>query len=238
MILATPGLVSYWRLDELDGRADDRAPGPKNLGEYDLGVTRAQPGALVDRNPNDLAARFDGSAGQIQLGPELQLGSSFTIEAWIKPEGPLTAGQTIFGAAAIDGDRARGFNLFLVEDPARGRGLLVTVGTGEPGLDTAETFVALPAALPDEPWRHVVARRQRRAPGPDSAHLGLHAHGTRGGQHRRRHLQPQRDRALRIAAITPGPPSFFFSGRIDEVALYTWPSPRGASRPTTPRRDP
>jgi hypothetical protein len=82
-ILATPGLVSYWRLGERSGTtAADQAGG--NAGAYTGGVTLGAPGAVTD---GDTAALFDGSSGYVNVpsSANLALTGDMTSEAWVKP---------------------------------------------------------------------------------------------------------------------------------------------------------
>jgi len=78
-VLATPGLVGYWRLGEASGSTAFDSKGSSN-GSYVGGVTLGQPGALVG-DPNTAAA-FDGT-GYVSL-PNLGSSSSFTVEGWTK----------------------------------------------------------------------------------------------------------------------------------------------------------
>jgi hypothetical protein len=77
----TPGLVSYWRLDDAGTRAVD-AHGSNN-GIYGLGVARGAPG-LISGDP-DQAAEFNGKEGAIVVRPSasLALRHAFTLEAWV-----------------------------------------------------------------------------------------------------------------------------------------------------------
>jgi peptidoglycan/LPS O-acetylase OafA/YrhL len=77
----TPGLVSYWRLDDAGTLARD-ARG-RNDGRYTGPVSREARG-LISGDP-DRAATFNGSAGSIRVPPSasLRLGHAFTLEAWV-----------------------------------------------------------------------------------------------------------------------------------------------------------
>lgn len=78
LILATAGLVAYWRLGETSGTVakDELA---KNHGTYGGGVTLGQAGALVE--DGNAAAAFDGASGRVSVGA---ITTPATVEAWIK----------------------------------------------------------------------------------------------------------------------------------------------------------
>jgi hypothetical protein len=83
-VLDGAGLVSYWRSAERPGqpRAADRAHA--NRGKYEHGPRRGVRGLVADTNT---AVRYDGSNDQLRIPDDdsLDLTSTFTIEAWIKP---------------------------------------------------------------------------------------------------------------------------------------------------------
>jgi hypothetical protein len=83
-VLATPGLVSYWRMDETSGTTahDQKSVNP---GTYTGAYTLNQPGALV--GDSDAAASFDGASGLVTVpdNASLQFGTGdFSVEAWVK----------------------------------------------------------------------------------------------------------------------------------------------------------
>jgi hypothetical protein len=83
-VLSTPGLVSYWRLDETSGTTahDQKSVNP---GTYNGAYTLNQPGALA--GDSDSAASFDGISGLVTVpdNASLQFGSGdFSVEAWVK----------------------------------------------------------------------------------------------------------------------------------------------------------
>jgi len=83
-VLATPGLVSHWRLDESSGTAAADAAGA-NGGTYVNGVLLGQSGALAT-DPLSTSARFDGSNDHVTVADSASLdtGDSFTLEAWVR----------------------------------------------------------------------------------------------------------------------------------------------------------
>lgn len=95
-VMALPGLVGYWRLDEPGGAvAADRTG--KHPGTYLPGVTLRAPGLLV--GDPDLAAAFDGEGGSfvdVPAATDLDL-QTFTLGAIIEPSAIVAAdkGQQI-----------------------------------------------------------------------------------------------------------------------------------------------
>jgi fibronectin type 3 domain-containing protein len=79
-VLSTPGLVSYWRLDETSGTtAHDQTSG--NPGTYTGSYTLNQPGALA--NDSDPSAAFAGGYVDVPNSPSIQNLGSVTLEAWV-----------------------------------------------------------------------------------------------------------------------------------------------------------
>ncbi|HET8893357.1 MAG TPA: LamG-like jellyroll fold domain-containing protein [Gaiellaceae bacterium] len=89
-MLAVPGLVGYWPLDETTGTtARDQAASPAN-GTYGGGVTLGGAGAI--RTSTDYAPAFDGSTGYMSVPStsKLQPTKSLTLEAWFKTSAGIT----------------------------------------------------------------------------------------------------------------------------------------------------
>lgn len=83
-VLALPGLIAYWRLDETDGGVARDLHGG-NDGIYRSGVALGHPGLLV--GDPDPAIALDGDAGsfvQVPYHPALDL-STFTLAALVQP---------------------------------------------------------------------------------------------------------------------------------------------------------
>jgi hypothetical protein len=96
-IVATPGLISYWRLGEGSGPAAFDIADVTD-GAYDGAVTLGVPGAIPD--DTDTAARFDG-AGRVVLG-DLGIATDFTVEGWERLRSnsttdPVNGNNTLFG---------------------------------------------------------------------------------------------------------------------------------------------
>ncbi|MDP2710198.1 MAG: LamG-like jellyroll fold domain-containing protein, partial [Solirubrobacteraceae bacterium] len=91
-ILATPGLLSYWRLGETSGTTASDAKGGRH-GTYLNGVALGAEGALVgDANT---AASFDGVNDSVTV-PALPSSVDFTVEGWQNLTG-ATNNTTLYG---------------------------------------------------------------------------------------------------------------------------------------------
>jgi hypothetical protein len=141
-VLATPGLVSYWRLGELSGSAagDDRALGGTGsfLGRFVLG----QPGALGALG--NTAASFDGLSGELTVpGPALQ--TNGTLEGWFR----WRAGTT-----ALRDNSERSGNGWLLAFNSGGN-LRYRLGGGR-DLITDQPI----GVVRDGTWHHIVATKE------------------------------------------------------------------------------
>jgi hypothetical protein len=79
-VLSTPGLVSYWRLDETSGTTANDQKGV-NPGTYTGAYTLNQPGALV--NDSDPSVAFSGGYVDVPNSASIQDLASVTLEAWV-----------------------------------------------------------------------------------------------------------------------------------------------------------
>ncbi|MFL5819940.1 MAG: LamG domain-containing protein [Solirubrobacteraceae bacterium] len=79
-VLATPGLLSYWRLDDAGATASDSGPTGNYDGAYVGSVTLGQPGALTG-DPN-FAVEFDGATGEMTAANGPPLSGACSIEGW------------------------------------------------------------------------------------------------------------------------------------------------------------
>jgi hypothetical protein len=93
-ILATSGLVSYWRLDEKNGITAGDAIGA-NSGRYRNGVLLDRPSALL--YDSSTSAGFDGSNDYVSVPDSASLDTrdSFTLEAWIRRSATSSSTQTV-----------------------------------------------------------------------------------------------------------------------------------------------
>ncbi len=93
-VLATPGLISYWRLGDKSTTTARDATGVNN-GAYRNGVLLDRPGALL--NDVDASASFDGSNDFVSVADSasLHLQASFTLEAWVKRSHAWSSTETV-----------------------------------------------------------------------------------------------------------------------------------------------
>lgn len=235
VILAEPGLVSYWRLGETSGTvAKDLAPSTPRDGEYrePQGIALGEPGALTARDPGDKAARFLGVAGRMDVPYDMLRNPpmALSFEAWIKPE-PVNPGNR---AAAVGG-------LFEVDNASSlVKGFALTVSypsleiLAEVGLTKLAPANVLPPGYPvrltlgnDGAWKYVVMTVSTTA---TSIEVKLYLNGSvsQGVIIDRTKFEYSRNftnTPFRVGAgwapQAAGPvPYYFFNGRIDEVALY------------------
>lgn len=77
-VLATPGLVAYWRLGEAGGTTAADA-GARYPGKYAGAVVLARPGALV--NDGNTSAAFDGTSAEMTAATSV-FATAGTLEGW------------------------------------------------------------------------------------------------------------------------------------------------------------
>ena len=94
VILATPGLLAYWRLNEASGNfVDSKFGGANAVGAG--GLTRQAAGLLT--GDSDKAVRGDGAAGTwITVPGQSSPGAKMTFECWVKLE-TYTTGRIFLG---------------------------------------------------------------------------------------------------------------------------------------------
>lgn len=90
MIVNTPGIVHFMRLNDTSGSGDDA----DSLSGSGSGVTYSQTGALV--GDSNKSVRFDGSNDYITYGNNVSLSGNFSMEVWIKPAVAYTSGFPTF----------------------------------------------------------------------------------------------------------------------------------------------
>ena len=248
VVMGTGTLVSYWRLSELSTggtTAKDSVP-PANNPPHDgtymnvPGISLGEKGALEPiKHPDDKAAEFLGTQGYVQVDYDAlrNPGGSFSVEVWMRPAGNETTPQVVIGSYELDplGKVVRGFVLDMLRDqtPLRVRARLGN-GTG---------FSSIEANLGDgsehDGWRHVVMTYSQAGKSlmlyvnaddgkPDAQQPGT----TNSAPVDYQAVPLGATTPLRIAAGQPeqvvagggapvvAGPTYFFHGRLDEVALY------------------
>lgn len=225
-------LIAYWQLGEAASvsAAEDSNPGVKYHGTY-IGPHAVGPGALgLGPDADDTAALFDGAATHVEVPYQTLLNpasnTNFTVEAWIAPDATTTAAgrHVVVGSHRLTGTGAleRGFVLELV-----GGTIPVLRGRVAPN-----GLVETPLPQSVGGWYHVVMTYQAAA---TTLRLYVNiatslqprgADATANFTANRKTTPADTAPPLRIGAgqiepPTPAtPPSQFFAGRIDNVALY------------------
>lgn len=190
LILATQGLVSYWRLDDAGPTAADSKG--SNPGTFAAGAT-AQVGGLL---PDNAAVRLDGTQGKISFGNPA-LTTDFSIEGWIYILGAGTVGATDY-ACLLGAD---GTHRILLRHTTGE--LLVQMGGG--------SITTAPGLFSVEQWVHVVYTRT-------GSTQFLYVNGVQvgtvvtGGA--------SLNAAFFLGSYASVSANYSAYGRIDEVALY------------------
>jgi hypothetical protein len=202
--------IGYWRLGE-DGTSPTAADSsgfgttPRN-GFYTRGVTSGVTGAII--GDTDTAASFDGLTSFIVLpnttGGLFDLRNGFTLEAWI-----INGGQSGIGQAGrIFSNRGQGYGLGILFVGTPDRVRFTTFGV----LDYDSNLTVVPQ---DGNWHHLVLVLD--ATNGASFYLdGLLTDFIQGSA-----------RAASSAADlnigrNPGTTSEYFTGSIDEAAIYNY----------------
>jgi hypothetical protein len=244
----TPDLVSYWRLGEPANAADTVAKDSAKVGPRDgtynnlAGIHRGQPGVLsLGTEPADKSAEFTGTQGYVEISYDALRNPpyDFTIELWLKPTDTTSSWQVVYGSYEVsgvssgpDGSVVRGVVLDVIPaaPPIPGAPLQIRLRVGD-GAAATTLMASLGDGLQTGGWRHVVATYAF-----NSKILSLYVNADGG--------QPAATSATAPAPITfvenktaptrigaglaaqqgPGVPAGgFFTGQIDEVALYRVP---------------
>lgn len=247
-VSAQAELVSYWRLGEAAGSTvakDSVATAPKD-GTYMnlIGITFAQPGALaLGSQPGDTSAEFLGSQGYVEVPYEKLRNPpyDFTIEFWIKPKVPVDKPEVVYGSCELGNpgagpasDVIRGVVLDVIPGASPGMTPQIRLRLGSGGGAPATLTADLVDTHQFGGWWHVAATYQFNS---RTASLYVNAAGGTPAV-----TQPSTTAApptppvtfvenkaapIRIgagldesAAAAGYPVGGFFTGQIDEVALY------------------
>lgn len=206
-----PNIVSYWRLGERSGTtATDTADG--NPGEYTGGVTLGQPG--LAEGDEDGAALFDGTSGYVAVPHNANLNPpAFTVEALVN----LTAGDGAFHAIVSSRDLGAAGEPF---------GYILYAGPGAPGeADKWQAWVGTGAGTmwATLPGPDLTAGTHYVALTYDKTTLRVYVDPTEETPFTLdTTYAPNANTELRIGAGANEvvPPLYFWSGVIDEVAIY------------------
>ena len=193
-ITSTAGLVSYWRLGELNsGTACDSGPGA-NDGTYYGNSALGKPGAIAgDSNTSVL---FDGTNSHVRVpdSSSLDLGDTFTAEAWVKRT--RTGGQNY----SIVSKQA-GSWMVMIDDTNHVVLRQSTVG------DVAESTTTIPDT---SNWHFVAATKNG-----SSVHIYIDGVDVTGSVTNR-----TMQNNTNVFEIGESSSTAWFAGYVDEVAVY------------------
>ena len=192
-VLATPGLVSYWRRGETSGTTATDAKGA-NTGGYRNGMLLGRPGALL--HDTDTSARLDGADDYLTIADHssLDTGDSFTLEAWVKRSSTSSATKTLVSKGS------GGYRLSFVND-------VLTLSHGGSGTIARASVSTTDTAS----FHHVVATKSG-----STVRLYIDGENRTGGVTNR--TVTNTSTALNIGRYTSG--TEHFPGTLDEVAVY------------------
>src|SRR5256714_3764413 len=192
-ITATRGVVSYWRVGESSGTAACDSWGA-NGGTYQGGYSLGGVGRLG--GDSNTAVGLDGSTGQVRVphSTSLDVGDTFTVEAWVK--------RARFGAQAYEAVASQEANSWLLAFDQSNRLVLRQAKVGD--------LVYSTKSVSDTNWHHVAVTKSGA-----SVHLYLDGTDVTGTVTNRTML----NNTLPLS-IGQSSSSAYFSGTIDEVALY------------------
>lgn len=224
--------AGFWRLgDPVNPNDGDKATdsGPKKLhGSY----VKLLPTAIEQQKdgvaPPDKAVLFLGTEGYVDVpySANLQLPGDFTLECWVWPSALPAAREVIAGAYEVEnGVMTKGVCLSLLTDAgALQVEARISMDTGVKSLAATLGGVGM--------WHHVAVTFEKTNQGKAILYID-------GQPIAEQNLDGKRTlnalRSLRIGAgqlegnagAPPGSAGHYFSGHIDEVALYYKPLPLG-----------
>jgi hypothetical protein len=191
-VTGSAGLVAYFRLGEAAGSTVACPSAGSATGSYANGISLGQPGAIA-ADP-DTAAAFNGSSGYVSVpaSSSLNVADDFTIEAWVK-RGALGGYQAI--ASKQNGAWVLEFN-------AQNRLLL--------RRSTVADVVTSTTTVTDSSWHYLVATKNG-----STSRLYIDGVDVTGVVNN----QTMADSSLPVV-IGESVGTAFFSGNIDEFALY------------------
>jgi hypothetical protein len=232
----TGTLRSYWRLAEPVGAlpAADSEPTMPQPGTYKGNIGLNAAGVLrLGSDPNDAAAEFNGTDAFVEapFSPLLNPPDAFTLEAWVRPSPaglPATAQAPIITSFQPQGQR--GFLLLLIGKSSTVVTVRVHIGVGGANVPLqVDVPLDSPQVMARDGWRHIVVTFGKEA-GVNKLRIYVDAGvPTALVATAAQPLNYQAAQELtagsgippfRIGAGANPTPTTFFTGRIDEVALY------------------
>lgn len=192
-VLATSGLVSFWRLEEASGTVAADSKGT-NAGTYANGVTRSMTGATG----GSTAVRCDGVDDHVNVpdAPSLDLADAFTYELWAKR-------STLLDDAVLIHKGANAPTLHFGSSSHNYWALKKSAAS-----DVSTSTVALADTTT---WHHLVATKNGSA-------VKLYMDGADVTGSVSNLTMANTADPLRLCSTTTN--GFFFAGQLDEVAVY------------------
>ncbi len=209
----------YWRLGDSAGGAAD-ASGQGQTGVYAGGTTQGTAGAIPD--DSDGAVGFDGRTGIVSSSNRYNDPRTYSLELWFKTT-TLMGGRLFgFGDSQFGTSSRYDRHIWMLAD-----------GQISYGVYTGSTVtIRSPRSYNDGQWHHVVATL-----GPSGMALYIDglligSNSTTGAQSYSGYWRLGGDNlrgwALAQDSASSAPPSYYFDGSMDEVAVY--PSALGQSQ--------
>jgi hypothetical protein len=205
--------TALWRLAEASGPTADDAIG-NNDGTYSGGVTFATAGALPgDPNPS---AEFDGSSGYVAVpfAANLNPQGSFSIEAWVNPSQSTDGGGTPcpVSSAQMNSDRSG----WQIRQRDTGWQFVLYTHSGSAVANDGIANTAVGGAPALNTWTHLVGVY-------NGTTTTLYVNGVPYSSSASGYVANYDDGVNPPGPFTVGARSSlnnFFTGRVDEVALY------------------
>jgi BNR repeat-containing family member/PKD domain/Concanavalin A-like lectin/glucanases superfamily len=191
-LLATSGLVDYWRMGELSGTSSGDETSA-TAGSFEGRFVLGQPGVLGPLR--NTSASFDGASGELIM-PGSELGANATIEGWFR----WRAGTTVLRDSTDMG--GEGWM------PAFVTGGNLAYRLGGQGFNTGIPI----GTVRDGEWHHVVATKSGDAGALYIDGKSVHSSATGAGSQLA--VGPWH-------VMRNGTNAVFSNGEADEIALYT-----------------
>lgn len=201
------GPIGYWRLDDPTGAATVYDSSPFNTATYPK-VPGATPGTVTFQAagamPGSYGAVLDGATGYIEITnrASLQQTGDLSIELWFKPTS-LAASQALVSKGST-GE----YHLLLGTDGS------ITLSMGP-----AYSQVVVPVgAVTAGAWFHLVVTRRAI-----DKTIAAYLNGVSRYSGSYASPPPATTNPVRLGAASGGAASAFFTGTLDEIALYARP---------------
>lgn len=205
LVLATTGLIAYWRLGESSGTSAADSSGNGNTGTYTNGPTLGVSGAIV--SSTDTGITLDGSNDHVVSSTTAPFAlNALSVEAWVWTSSPTSGGFRMFVSASNSFGASGAWDLGITDT-----GYPYFGGWTSGGSD-AGTAVSSDV-LPSSQWVHLVGTR-------DGSNVKIYLNGVEKGSGAVAGTLNTPGQPCRIGCRNPaGPLPSFFPGRMDEVCV-------------------